>query len=145
MKQKLKENIYLLIGEFFIWIIPLVILIFTATESKTNKVAFKLWGGVALCVVAVIYFVALRRKINAKIEREKIENCKVPAWLRVIQGISTMCIMVALILVVDTAKSMYEEIMTFLILTAVSVFVGYLFLICDSKSRKKRSLVRKEE
>lgn len=144
MKAKIKENIYLLIAEFFIWVVPLVLLVLLACESKSKPISMKLWGGVVLVVIALVYFVGLRKAITRKIEFEKHEQLRVPVWLRIVQGLITMICFVAIILVIQTIQDMFTEIMTFIICVMVSVALGYVFLIIDSKNRKPKKIIRQE-
>lgn len=144
MKKWLKDNKYVTIGEFFIWIVPLVLLVLLAFESKSKTISLKLWGDVILIFIAIIYFVGLRRVIHRKIDFEKHEQLRVPVWLRLIQGFVTMLCFVAVILMIDTIQDMFKEIMTYVICSMVSVFIGYIFLIIDSKYRKPKKIIRQE-
>lgn len=146
MKEKFKKwlskNAYLIVGYFFIWFVPLILLIILAAESKSQVVAFKLWGTLVGVAIVVIYFVKLRSFIRSKCERELTEQNRVPVWLRAIQGFITILSFVAIILVFSCFEEMAKEITTFLIATCISVGVGYIWLCIDSVHRKPQYLNR---
>lgn len=146
MKEKFKKwlskNAYMLIGYFFIWIVPLILLIILAAESKSQVVAFKLWGSLVGIVIVVVYFIKLRAFIRKKCERELTEQNRVPVWLRAIQGVITILSFVAIILIFTCFEEMAKEITTFLIATCVSVGIGYLWLCVDSYHRKPQYINR---
>ena len=71
MKKWLKENILAIVGNIFIWILPLVlclIMSFGGTKEQT-PLSFKisLWG----IVVIFIYIIAYHKKLKKLIERHK--------------------------------------------------------------------------
>lgn len=146
MKEKFKKwlskNAYMLIGYFFIWIVPLILLIILAAESKSQVVAFKLWGSLVGIVIVVVYFIKLRAFIRKKCERELTEQNRVPVWLRAIQGVITILSFVAIVLIFTCFEEMAKEITTFLIATCVSVGIGYLWLCVDSYHRKPQYINR---
>lgn len=142
MKKWLKDNIYLVIGYFFIWVVPLILLVILACESKSTNIAFKLWGSVIGVTIIVVYFVKLRAFIRKKCERELIEQNRVPVWLRIIQGVVTTISFVAIILVFSCFEKMSKEIMTYFICVSVAVAIGYIFLCLDSYHRKPQYINR---
>lgn len=141
-KKWLKGNAYLIVGYFFIWVVPLILLVILACESKENTIAFKLWGSVLGVIIIVVYFLKLRSFVRKKCERELNEQNRIPLWLRAIQGLITIISFVAIILVFDCAKQMFSEIMTFFISTCVSVAIGYIWLCVDSYKRKPQYINR---
>ena len=142
MKKWLTDNLYLIIGYFFIWVVPLILLVILATESKSTNIAFKLWGSVIGVIIIVVYFLKLRAFVRKKCERELIEQNRVPVWLRLIQlGVTTLSF-VAIILVFSCFEKMAKEIINFFICTSVSVAMGYIFLIVDSYKRKPQYINR---
>ena len=149
MKEKFKKwlskNAYMLVGYFFIWIVPLILLVILAAESKSSVVAFKLWGSLVGVVIVIVYFVKLRAFIRKKCERELTEQNRVPVWLRLIQGVITVISFVAIILIFTCFGEMAKEIITFLIATCVSVGIGYVWLCIDSYHRKPQYLNRVSE
>lgn len=142
MKKWLKENIYLGIGYFFIWLVPLILLVVLATESKSTVIAWKLWGSVVGVVIIIVYFLKLRAFIRKKCERELTEQNRIPIPLRLIQGLITIISFVALILMFSCFEKMMNEINTFFIWTCVSVALGYVFLCVDSYKRKPQYINR---
>lgn len=141
-KKWLSKNIYMVVGYFFIWIVPLILLVILASESKSATTGFKLWGSVVGVVIVVVYFVRLRAFIRKKCERELTEQNRVPVWLRLIQGVITVISFVAIILVFTCFGTMAKEITTFFVATAISVGVGYIFLCIDSYKRKPQYINR---
>lgn len=142
IKKWLSTNAYMPMGYVFIWVLPLILLVILAAESKTNVIAFKLWGSIVGVVIVVVYFVKLRAFIRSKCERELHEQNRVPVWLRAIQGVITILSFVAIILVFSCFDEMAKEITTFLIATCISVGVGYIWLCVDSYHRKPQYINR---
>lgn len=143
--QWIQKNTYLALGYFFIWIVPLILLVFLAFESKTSSISIKLWGIVVLAFLVVIYFVALKRKIRDRVNFEKHEQLKVPVWLRLCQLLIVGVGFAICFIIVDVSKNMYIEIETYLVCCSVAVALGYIFLIVDSKKRKAQKIVRQTE
>lgn len=142
MKEKLKKNALWLIGEFFIFIVPLILLVILAFESKSSAVAFKLWGVVALIVITIVYYFIGKKQLNKRKEKAFDKVGYVPTWIRVLGLLVVMLPFVALILILQSASTMLKELYTYVGVTMGSVGLGYIFLIIDSynkeKDRKKR-------
>lgn len=148
MKQRFKEWLsdkkFQVIAFFFIWIVPLIMLVALACESKSKNTSFKLWGTVVGIVIVIIYFAKFKSWLGKKVEFEKHEQLRVPVSLRLVQllvcGLSFTC----LILILTTMKEMFDEVITFSVCCAISCLVGYLFLIIDSYKRKPKRIARVE-
>lgn len=141
-KKWFSKNAYMVFGYFFIWLVPLILLVILASESKSTVIAWKLWGTIVGVVIIIIYFVKLRAFIRKKCERELTEQNRVPVWLRAIQGLITIISFIAIILIFSCFEKMAKEITTFLISTCVSVGIGYIWLCIDSYHRKPQYINR---
>lgn len=137
MKESIKKNALWLIGEFFIFVVPLILLVILAFESKSSKVALKLWGVVILVVITVIYYFLGKKQINKRKEKSFDKVGYVPTWLRVIGLLVAMLPFVAFILILDSAKTMLDEMLVYIGCTMGSVAIGYIFLIADSRKKEK--------
>lgn len=137
MKEKLKKNALWLIGEFFIFIVPLILLVILAFESKSSAVAFKLWGVVALIVITIVYYFIGKKQLNKRKEKAFDKVGYVPTWIRVLGLLVVMLPFVALILILQSASTMLKELYTYVGVTMGSVGLGYIFLIIDSYNKEK--------
>lgn len=137
MKESIKKNAFWLIGEFFIFVVPVIMLIILACESKDSKVAVSLWGVVVAVVIVIIYYFMGRKVLNKKKEKDYDKKGYVPTWIRVLGLFVAMLPFVALLLVLYSTKTMLDEIIVYIICTMVSIGVGYIFLIVDSAKKSK--------
>lgn len=137
MKDKIKKNILWLIGEFFIFIVPVILLIILASESKDKETSLKLWGIVILIVITIIYYFLGKKQLNKKKEKDYDKKGYVPVWIRVLGLIVVMLPFVAIILLVQSASTMINEVYTYFGCTMGSIGVGYIFLIADSIKKEK--------
>lgn len=148
MKQRFKEWLsdkkLQVVAFFFIWIVPLIMLIALASESKTKNTSFKLWGTVVGIIVIIIYFAKFKSWLGKKVEFEKHEQLRVPVALRLVQLFVCVLAFVCLILILSTMKEMFDEVITFSVSCAISCFLGYIFLIVDSYKRKPKRIARVE-
>lgn len=149
MKEKItqfvKDNSYLIIAFFFIWIVPLILLVVLASESKSSVIAWKLWGTVVGVIIIIIYFARFKKWINRKVDFEKHEQLRVPVYLRLIQLCVSILSFVAVGLIISCMQEMFNEILTFVICCGCSVAFGYIFLIVDSYKRKPQKILREKE
>lgn len=148
MKEKIKalltDSKYLLLSFVFCYIVPLILLVVLATESKSKTIAWSLWGAVVGFIMIIVYYVKLKTWLNNKKEFEKHEQLRVPVWLRVVQLCVSLLGFVIIYLVLNTMKEMFEEVMLFVLLSGISVAVGNILLIVDSKNRKPKRITRQE-
>lgn len=141
----IKDNMFVIFGNFFIWVVPLILLVILAFESRTNQVSFKLWGSVVGVILVVVYFLKLRSYVRKKCERELTEQNRIPVYLRLVQLLVAIISFGAIILVASAMKEMYQEIITFLWVSLIAVCIGYVFLTIDSYRRKPQYLNRVSE
>lgn len=142
VKKAFKENKYLLISFFFMYIAPLVMLMILACQGKSSTISLKLWGSVVGFVMIIVYIAKFKKWVNDRKQFEKHEQLKVPVWLRLIQLLVSMIGFAVAFLVLSTVREMFDEIIVFTICTCVSVFVAHLFLIVDSKNRQAHKITR---
>lgn len=145
MKEWLKKNIFSLIGNFFIWIVPLImalIMSFGGTQEKTS-LSFKIsvWG----IVVVVIYLLVYYKKLRKVVDRQKtVQIAKlgyVKFWVRLVEWVSYLLpYVIALVLIValkNNYESLYNDLLTFIVLTMISSTIGYSLLVLDIKGKKE--------
>lgn len=142
VSQFLKKNKYIFISFIFTYVIPFVLLVILATQSKSTNVSIKLWGCVVGLIMIIVYFAKFSKWIDNKVEFEKHEQLKVPVWLRVLQLFVSVLAFVIIYLVLSTMKIMFDEVILFVICCGVSVVIGKLFLIVDSKNRVAHKISR---
>ena len=142
VKRAFKENKYLLISFFFMYIAPLVMLMILACQGKSSTISLKLWGSVVGFIMIIVYIAKFKKWVNDRKQFEKHEQLKVPVWLRLIQLLVSMIGFAVAFLVLSTVREMFDEIIVFTICTCVSVLVAHLFLIADSKKRQAHKITR---
>jgi len=141
-KQFIKDNYLLVLSFFFMYVAPLIMLCILACEGKSASISMRLWGCVIGFVMIVIYLAKFKKWVHDKKEFEKHEQLKVPVWLRLLQCFISMLGFTIVFLVLSTIDKMFDEIIVFAIASCVSVFVGHLFLIVDSKKRVAHKIKR---
>ena len=90
----------------------------------------------------IVYFAKFKKWVNDKKEFEKQEQLKVPVWIRIVQCAVSMLGFFIIGLILDTAKTMFDEVLLFVICSGISVFIGNIFLIIDSKTRESHKITR---
>lgn len=141
-KQFIKNNYLLVLSFFFMYVAPLVMLCILACDGKSASISMKLWGCVIGFVMIIVYLAKFKKWVHDKKEFEKHEQLKVPVWLRLLQCFISMLGFTIVFLVLSTIDKMFDEIIVFSIASCVSVFVGHLFLIADSKKRESHKITR---
>ena len=132
----LNQNIYLMVGYFFIWFAPLILLIIMGINENEMRYSFELWGGIVGIIVVIVYFVKLRAFIRKKCERELTEQNRIPIYLRLIQMFVSLIGFVSALLVIKVVSDSLEQLYIFLGTTIAFIVIGYIFLIIDSYRRK---------
>lgn len=135
--KTIKKNALWLIAQFFIFIVPVILLIILACDSNGSGHEFKLWGVIALVVITIVYYFVGKKELNKKKEKDYDKKGYVPVWIRVLGLIVVMLPFVAFILLLQCFQDMTTEIMTFIGCTMGSVGIGYILLIVDSAKRQK--------
>lgn len=142
-KDWFKKNKLLLFGYFFIWIMPLILLVVCATTHSSGKsIKFTLWGSVVCFVIIVIYYFRLRKYLAKRAERELHEQNRIPVWIRFFQMIIIVIAFLAIIFALDSIKEDIDKMLIYFISSMSSVIIGYLFLMADSHYRKPEYLNR---
>ena len=133
----LNQNIYLMVGYFFIWIAPLILLVIMGiTKKEVDKWTFALWGGIVGIIIIVVYFVKLRAFIRKKCERELTEQNRIPVYLRIIQMFVSLIGFVSALFIITVIGDSLDQLFIFLGITIAFIVIGYIFLIIDSYHRK---------
>lgn len=140
--QFLKKNKYLFISFIFTYIIPFVLLVILATQSKSTEISLKLWGCVVGVIMLIVYFAKFNKWISNKVEFEKHEQLKVPVWLRTLQLLVSFLAFLIIYLILSTMQKMFDEVILFVICSGISVMIGKVFLIVDSKNRVAHKISR---
>ena len=73
---------------------------------------------------------------------EKIEQLKVPVYLRLLQMFFTAIGFICLFLILATIRDMFNEIIVFCVCCCVSVMLANLLLVADSKKRVAHKIKR---
>lgn len=132
----LTQNIYLMVGYFFIWFAPLILLIIMGITENEMRYSFELWGGIVGVIILIVYFVKLRAFIRKKCERELTEQNRIPIYLRFIQMFVSLIGFVSALLIIKVISNSLDELYIFLGTTIAFIVLGYIFLMIDSYHRK---------
>jgi putative Ca2+/H+ antiporter (TMEM165/GDT1 family) len=138
----INQNIYLMVGYFFIWLAPLILLVIMGINENEMRYSFELWGGIVGIIIVIIYFLKLRAFIRKKVERELTEQNRVPVYLRFIQMFVSLIGFVSALLVIKVVSDSLDQLYIFLGTTIAFIVIGYIFLIIDSYRRKPAYLNR---
>ena len=138
----IKDNKYLILAFVFMYIAPLVMLMILACESKSADISIKLWGSVVGFIMIIVYMARIKKWVHDKKQEEKIEQLKVPVYLRLLQMFFTAIGFTCLFLILATIRDMFNEIIVFSVCSCVSVMLANLFLIEDSKKRVAHKIKR---
>jgi len=143
MKEWLKNNIVGIIGNIFIWIVPLVMVIimsFGGTKQETS-LSFKieLYG----IVIGIIYLLVYVKKLKKVLERHKTIQLAnlgyVKIWVRLIEWLSYLLpYVIALVLIIalkGVYERIYEDLVLFITITMISATMGYFILGIDTKRK----------
>lgn len=141
-KKFMKENCLLVFSFFFMYIVPLIMLMILACEGKSATISLKLWGSVVGFLLIIIYIARFKKWVNDRKQFEKQEQLKIPVWLRVVQMLVSIIAFTVAIIFLSTVKDMFNEILIFTICAMISVIVSHIFLIIDSKKRKAHKIYR---
>lgn len=136
------QNIYLMVGYFFIWVAPLILLVIMGITENEMRYSFELWGGIVGIIIVIVYFLKLRSFIRKKVERELTEQNRVPVYLRFIQMFVSLIGFVSALLVIKVVSDSLEQLYIFLGTTIALIIIGYIFLMIDSYHRKPAYLNR---
>lgn len=143
LKSWTVKNKWLLVGYFFIWIMPLILLIICATTHSSGKsIKFTLWGSVICFFIIIIYYFRLRIWLRKKAERELNEQNRIPVWIRFSQMLITIVAFMAIIFALDSIKEDLDKMLIYFISSMVSVIIGYVCLMIDSHNREPEYLNR---
>ena len=143
LKSWTVKNKWLLVGYFFIWIMPLILLIICATTHSSGKsIKFTLWGSVICFFIIIIYYFRLRIWLRNKTERELTEQNRIPVWIRFSQMLITIVAFMAIIFALDSIKEDLDKMLIYFISSMVSVIIGYVCLMVDSHNREPEYLNR---
>lgn len=143
LKSWTVKNKWLLVGYFFIWIMPLILLIICATTHSSGKtIKFTLWGSVICVFIIIIYYFRLRIWLRKKAERELNEQNRIPTWIRFSQMLITIVAFMAIIFALDSIKEDLDKMLIYFISSMVSVIIGYVCLMIDSHNREPEYLNR---
>ena len=141
-KAFIKNNYLLVLSFFFMYIVPLILLMVLACQGKTTKIAMKLWGTVIGVALIIAYIVRFKKFVHDRKEFEKQEQLKIPVWLRIMALFISMLGFGVALLFLTTVKDMFNEVIVFTSCCMASVVIAHLFLIRDSKKRVAHKVTR---
>lgn len=142
-KSWVSKNKFLLLGYFFIWIMPFILLLVCATTHSSGKsIKFTLWGSVVCFLIIIIYYFRLRKYLSKRAERELHEQNRIPIWIRFSQMIITIIAFMAIIFALESIKEDIDKMLIYFISSMVAVIIGYLFLMLDSHYRQPEYINR---
>ena len=141
-KAFMKANYLLVLSFFFMYILPLILLMVLACEGKSASISLKLWGSVVGVVLIIAYIIRFKKFVHDRKQFEKTEQLRIPVWLRVLSMLISMVGFAAVILFLSTVKDMFNEIIIFVCCAMASVFVSHILLIIDSKKRIAHKVTR---
>lgn len=137
MKEKLLKNINFITGIFFIWVLPIILLIVMACNGKSETISFKTWGVVALVIYLFAYFIAIKKQVSKAKDRQLLKDGYVHIWVRLVDFTAVIVPIICIYLLLDSVKSDIAQAQVFVILCGVSITIGYAFLIADSKKKEQ--------
>lgn len=142
-KKWLSKNKYLVLGYFFIWIMPFILLIICATTHSQGKtIKLTLWGSVICLLIILIYYIRLKKYLAKRIERELNNQNRIPTWIRFSQMLVTVVAFLGIIFALESIKEDIDKMLIYFISTMCSVIVGYFFLMADSHTREPEYINR---
>ena len=143
MKEWLKKNLLAILGNIFSWILPLVlclIMSFGGTKEKT-PLSFKisLWGIVVIFIQLIIYHKKLRKIIDRSKTIQLTKYGYVKIWVRIVEWLSYLlpyvCALLCIIGLHNCFENIYNDLITFIVLTMISATIGYSLLVIDTKNK----------
>lgn len=144
MKNWLKKNIYFIAGQFFIWVVPLVLLVILACESKSIKTSISLWVAIALIIYLFLFFAVFKTRIGKAKERQLITDKYVHKWVYLVNWLTCMLPIVVIFLLLEKVKETINnsthEIEIFLGILVVCISIGYICLVQDSKNKQNKEI-----
>lgn len=140
------------IGNFLIWVVPLIYILAVAI-SVTNvetivreggqQIVFGTWSMVILGGLLIAYISRFRKAMKEKLLVSQIRDGVIPPLWRLIQliefGLSTGALLGIIFVIQRLANPLY----TFLLVSLTSGSVGYLLLIFDSANKVNKVLYEK--
>lgn len=147
MKTWLKKHIVSIIGNIFIWVVPLVMVLIMSFGGTNTITTTKFKVGLLGIVVAIIYLLVYAKKLKKALERQKtiqLANIgRVKMWIRIIEWLSYLLPYgIALVLIValkGVYEQIYNELVLFIVLTMISASIGYLILCIDTKVKENNN------
>lgn len=137
------KNKWLLLGYFFIWIMPFILLIIcAATHSSGSSIKLTLWGSVVCFFLILIYYFRLRIWLHKRAERELHEQNRIPVWIRFSQMLVVLVAFLAIIFALESIKEDIDKMLIYFISSMLSVIIGYVFLMIDSHYREPEYINR---
>lgn len=142
----MKKNLLRTFGFIFIWIVPLVYVLFIAIEytSETrlqepsgSNIAISIWGMLVLAVLILVYITQVRKRLTQVLHISELQERPVPAFWRVIQLLEYAISFGLLIGGVFVINQLSSVLYTFAIVSLISGTLGYVLLMFDSIKREK--------
>jgi hypothetical protein len=145
MKKK-QGNLLKAIAFTFIWLVPLIYIVFVTIDitNKTpadtpsgQRIVFSVWSLLVLGILVFVYIVQVRKRLLKVIDVSDIQDRPVPAFWRFIQLIEYGVSLGLLIGAVYVVNALSNVLYTFAIVSLISGTIGHIFLMIDSIQREK--------
>jgi len=145
MKKK-QGNLLKAIAFTFIWLVPLIYIVFVTIDitNKTpadtpsgQRIISSVWALLVLGILVFVYIIQVRKRLLKVIDVSDIQDRPVPAFWRFIQLIEYGVSLGLLIGAVYVVNALSNVLYTFAIVSLISGTIGHIFLMIDSIQREK--------
>lgn len=123
-------------GLFFIWIVPIICLIIMACNGATNGIKIQSWVSVALVIIVCVYYIKGKKEIGKVKDRQLLKDGFIHWWVRLIEYIVVAIPFAVGLLLIESVKSNINDARLFIIISLISVSIGYVLLMIDSKTKE---------
>ena len=146
MKKKHRKNLLRTLGFIFIWVVPLIYILFIAidftseqklSEPNGSNISISIWAMLVLAILILVYITQVRKRLVQVLHISELQERPVPAFWRMIQLVEYSMSFGLLIGAVFVINQLSNVLYTFGIVSLVSGTIGYTLLMFDSIHREK--------
>ena len=138
MKKK-KFRPLLWIGNFFIWLVPLIFVIWVGAENYKEfiveadfKLRFEFWTCLVLIIMTIVYWKKGKQMIKDRLLKAFVLEKKANPLLVFLNSVFCLLPLVAVYFIYKSLVVMHTDVNKMLILLIIDQSIGRLFLILDS-------------